>query len=180
MINMKPERVDMGSDIFYIRRYPPFHALYVLGEIQKIIIPVLTGAGVGFTAGAAENMEADVKSPVVIIPTIISALEKLASNLDGETFEKLGKLLLDPDYVAVSVNRKQAVRLDEDTLIEVFDGRIIDMIALMAYVFRVNFLNFTKSCVLPAGVRSALQDIEEAFRGFARTDLSGTPLSGDA
>lgn len=180
MINLKPERVEIGNDVFYIRRYPPFYALYVLGEIQSVLIPVLTGAGVGFSAGAAENMEADVKSPVVIIPTIISALEKLASNLDGETLEKLGKLLLDPEYVAVSVNRKQAVRLDEDTLIEVFDGRIIDMIAVMGAVFRVNFLNFTKSCVLPAGVRSALQDIEEAFREFARTNLNEMPSSGDA
>ncbi len=176
----RPASVKMGKDVFYIELFPPFHALRVLGEVQKILIPVLSGAGSGFAIGAAQNLDADLKSAAVITPTLIGGLERLAECLDGDKLESLARLLLDPDYVAVSAGGKQAVRLDEDTAIEVFTGRPADMIALMAHVFRVNYLDFSKSCSIPAGVRNALQDIAGVFRDLTQRTSGAALTSSDA
>lgn len=176
----RPASVKMGKDTFYIQLFPPFHALHVLGEVQKIIVPVLSGAGTGFALGAAQNMEADVKSMSVLAPAFIGGIERIAECLDGDKLEKLSRLLLDPDYVAVSVGGKQAVRLDEDAVIEVFTGRPVDMLVLMGHVFRVNYMDFSKSYSIPAGVRNALQDITKVFRGVTQKTLEGTPTSSDA
>lgn len=180
MINRKPDRVQLGNDVFYIQRFPPFRALFVLGEAQKILGPVLSGMGTGFAIGAAENMEADVKSLAALFPALTGGIERLAEHMDGEKLEALARLLLDPDYVAVAPNKKQAVRLDEDTAIAVFEGRPLDMIWLMVQVFRVNYMDFSRSCSIPAGVRNALQDVTGAFRGLTRKTSDGTPTSTDA
>ena len=35
--------VKIGDDVFTVRQFPPFYAIRVLGELQKIITPALGG-----------------------------------------------------------------------------------------------------------------------------------------
>lgn len=180
MINSIPTSVKMGSNTFYIQTFPPFHAMHVLGDVQKIVVPVLSGAGTGFAAGAAANMDKDLKSWAVIAPTVIGGLERLAEKLDGEQLEHIARLLLDPNYVAVSINGAQAVRLDENAVIEAFDGNPADMLALMYHVFMVNYMDFSRSSCIPAGIRSVLQEVKAAFRELSTKASAETLLSSDA
>ena len=40
------EKIKFGNDTFYVQQFPPFEGMRVLGELQKIIVPVLSGAAV--------------------------------------------------------------------------------------------------------------------------------------
>lgn len=173
MYNSKPTAVRIGSDIFYIEKFNPFRALKVLGDVQKVIVPAIKGAGQGYLVSAADHMEADSMSLAVLIPAIIGAMDYVSANLSGDDLEKLGRLLLDPDYVSVSHNKQQAVTLDEDKIIEVFAGRPIDMIFLMVKVFEANYGDFMQSSIVPAGARNVWEDVKRAFR--ERTPMISEP-----
>lgn len=180
MLNSKPAKIVMGKNTFYIQRYSPFYALRVLGDLQKVLLPVLTDAGAGFASGAAGNWDKDVKSLEVLFPAAAGGLLSIADHLDGKQLEALARLLLDPDYVAVAAGRAQAVRLEEDLITEIFDGNVADLFYLMAQVIRVNYLDFSRSCSIPAGVRTALQDMAAAFRGLTRKSSDEEPTSTGA
>lgn len=153
----KFKQIEQGEYVFSVRQFAPFHAIKVLGELQKIIVPALGG----LVGGAAKNPDADTNSFTSIAPVLSDALEKLAYTLDGDKLEKAVKMLLDAEYVAVKAkDGKDFVRLDEGAINEVFQGRVIDMIALAVEVFKVNYLDFSKLYSVPTGIRAALSEMK--------------------
>lgn len=153
---------EQGEYVFSIRQFTPFYAMKVLGELQKIATPILGGA-----VQAAENVdtEAEIRSIPVLTKLVSGAVNGMANKVDGETLERIAKLLLDPNYVSVApIHTKEFQRLDEAAINEVFSGRVIDMIALMMQVAKINYLDFSKLCSVPTGAREVLAELKQSFR----------------
>lgn len=153
-----------GDYEFSIRAFNPFYAMRVLGDLQKILVPVIGGAAAS-VKDAPDNTET--------VAAIGGALRQAAESLDGVTLEKTCKLLLDSQYIGVKAkDSKQFSYVDEDMLAQIYWGRPWDMLALCAKVFEVNYLDFTKSSSVPTGVIEAITEIRRSFRGDVGT-ISG-------
>lgn len=161
---MKPYEYKMGESTFYIHIFPPLTAMKILGEVQKALAPILGG----ITKEVTSKSDAQVDSLALIGSALGEALIRMPEHLDGERLEKLCKLLLNGEYIGVSVDGlKTPEKLSESTLNEVFTGRPFDMIALMYKVFEVNFLDFSKLSSVKIGnpgTGELLMAITEAFQ----------------
>lgn len=153
---------DQGQYTFAIRQFPPFHAMKVLGELQKVLAPALGGAIGGIKP---ETLDQDTNNVIFIGNTVADALNGLARSMDGDTLEKVSAMLLDPDYVSVApLHTKDFQQLDESAVNEVYSGRIFDMIVLMVQVFKINYLDFSKLSSVPTGVIGTLRGLKQSFQ----------------
>lgn len=162
----KVEKYTQGQYVFAIRQFTPFHAMYVLGELQKVIAPAIGGA---FQGLKEDSLDKDVRDMLFLGETLSNAFNNLAKNADGKQLEQAASLLLDPDYVSVAPKMNKGAPefqvLDEAAINEVFSGRIIDMFVLMIKVFRVNYMDFSKLSSVPTGVRKTLAEVKQSFLG---------------
>ena len=71
---------DQGQYTFAIRQFPPFHAMKVLGELQKVLAPALGGAIGGIKP---ETLDQDTNNVIFIGNTVADALNGLARSMDG-------------------------------------------------------------------------------------------------
>ncbi len=168
---LKPDEYRLGESVFYIRRFEPFTAMKVLGDLQKIILPALGAA-------AKEVNGIDLDSPDEGLDALAGmlggALAALPQHVDGAKLENAARMLLNPDYVSVSPDGlKSPVRLSEDVAIVVFEGRVMDMFAVMAEVFRVNFMDFSKLSSVPTGTTQALGELKGKFQVLYQKTLNG-------
>ena len=140
----------------------------VLGDLQKVVVPALGGAIGGLKP---ESLDMDTSDVKFIGGAVEDALNNLAKTLDGETLERAAELLLDPQYVSVApLHTKDFQPLDEGAVNEIFSGRIIDLIALMVQIFKVNYADFSKLSSVPTGVRKALGEIKSSFLASSQTN----------
>ena len=140
----------------------------VLGDLQKVAVPALGGAIGGLKP---ESLDMDTSDVKFIGGAVADALNNLAKTLDGETLERAAELLLDPQYVSVApLHTKDFQPLDEGAVNEIFSGRIIDLIALMVQIFKVNYADFSKLSSVPTGVRKALGEIKSSFLASSQTN----------
>ena len=141
----KISKWKQGEYEWGIRQFDPFLAMRVLGDLQKMVVPAISGA----VDGISKNTE-----QAELIAAIGGALKNLARTVDGETLEKCMKLLINSEYLSV---RKEGGKSFESASIDkiqaIFWGRPFDMIALCFKVFQVNFLDFSESCSVPTGVQ---------------------------
>lgn len=170
---LKPVEYRQGKTVFYIHRFPPFMAMRVLGELNKVVGPVMGGAAKGLQniEGAGENLEA--------LSTVLgSALQNLMM-IDGDVMEHVLRLVLNEEYVSVSTNgtKNDLAHLTEEKINEVFEGRPIDMIMLAVKVVRVNYLDFSMLSSIPTGFLGALGTMKSAFLENFQTNLETSSLS---
>ena len=170
---LKPVEYKQGKTVFYIHRFPPFMAMRVLGELNKVVGPVMGGAAKGLQniEGAGENLEA--------LSTVLgSALQNLMM-IDGDVMEHVLRLVLNEEYVSVSTNgtKNDLAHLTEEKINEVFEGRPIDMIMLAVKVVRVNYLDFSMLSSIPTGFLGALGTMKSAFLENFHTNLETSSLS---
>lgn len=157
---------NQGDFDFSIRRFNPFLAMRVLGELQKLLVPAI--------GGALNNADEEMDDVAALGGAVGGALMKLAEVVDGDKMEKAARLLLDGQYIAVSeTGKKDFQRLDDGTVAAVFTGRPFDLLALCGKIFAVNFMDFSTSSSVPTGVRQFVEGIQEAFRGGAGTTSEG-------
>ena len=162
------KKYDQGDYTFAIRPFPAFHSMKVLGDLQKVVVPALGGAIGGLKP---ESLDMDTSDVKFIGGAVAAALNNLAKTLDGETLERAAELLLDPQYVSVApLHTKDFQPLDEGAVNEIFSGRIIDLIALMVQIFKVNYADFSKLSSVPTGVRKALGEIKSSFLASSQTN----------
>ena len=86
-------KLDNGNT-FYIRRYDVFLSLKILGEVQKRFLVAFTSL-----------MEANDKSigQEAQERNLFKAIDSLSKSLDGESIVALVKLVLNPEFVSVSI-----------------------------------------------------------------------------
>jgi hypothetical protein len=144
-----------------IRQMNPFRSMKVLGDLQKILLPVIGGAVEGLK-DSSDNAE--------MIAAIGGALGQIAGNVDGDKLEKACDLLLDTEYLAFKgPNDKQFRAVSKDDLAAIYTGRPWDLLALCAKIFDVNFLDFSTSSSVPIGIQKAVRDIRQMISDGAGT-----------
>lgn len=147
-------RVPLGDDVFFIQKFPVFEGMRVLGELQKLLLPSIGGLAAG----------ADLKSGKLEGEGLVAALMLLSENLNSDKMEKLSQTLLNEKYISVKVGGKgEAIPLDEETLNLIFTGRYFDVLVLMYYVAKVNYMDFSKLKGLPTGLVTAVEKIKRGF-----------------
>lgn len=155
-----------GEYDFSIRRFNPFLAMRILGELQKLLVPAI--------GGALNNADEGMEDVAALGGAVGGALMKLAEVVDGDKMENAARLLLDGNYIAVSeAGKNDFQRLDDGTVAAVFTGRPFDLLALCGKIFAVNFMDFSKSSSVPIGVQQFVEGIQESFRGGVGTTSEG-------
>lgn len=171
---LKPVEYKQGKTVFYIHRFPPFMAMRVLGELNKVIAPVLGGAAKGLESADM----GDGNGLGAIAPVLGDALKNLML-IDGDVMEHVLRLVLNEEYVSVSTSgtKSDLAHLSEEKVNEVFEGKPIDMIMLAVEVVKVNYLDFTMLSSIPTGFLKTLGTMKSAFRESLQTNLEASSLS---
>ena len=140
--------VVIGDNTFFIQHYDPFTAVRVFGDLQKVASPILAelSGAVGKNALEGEEgvqiMDTDLTDLNSVLPILKGVFSSLHKYVDGDTLVKTLKMLLNADYVSVSLNGGKAVRLNEDAINLAFSGSIGGMLELAYHVVRVNYSDF--------------------------------------
>ena len=146
---------QLGEDVFFIQLIPPKESIKAWTEVQKVLLPALSGAMEGMNISAEDEKEKWVN-------VVASAFQTLPYTLDADKVEKLYSYLLNPEYIAVQRKEdKTPIRLTEDIVDEIFTGRTFDLFFLMAKVVQVNYLDFSKLCGVPIGFRQTAEEIKQ-------------------
>jgi hypothetical protein len=120
--------LDNGNK-FYIRRYDPFLSLEVLGEVQRKFLPPLAAL---MEANDTNTEQKD------RIDNAMKAVEMVSRTLDGKSLIALVKVVLNPEYVSVSIQADPPIRLDEGALNRACDD-VFEVIKLVIEVLRYNY-----------------------------------------
>ncbi|MBY4945413.1 hypothetical protein K6V92_02085 [Cupriavidus respiraculi] len=127
--------VTIGDAEFMIRKMDPFLALRIFGDLQRDILPavghLLEGA-FGGGAGTGGNAGQDA--------TVAEAIRELSAKLDGASLEAWANRLLDPEFVAVSINGRESRLTKEMRALAFSDAG--DILELMFQIIRLNFADF--------------------------------------
>jgi len=133
-------QLDNGNK-FYIRRYDAFLSVEILGEVQKCLVLPLTAI-----------LEA--KDTTINLESFNSVIEKASKSLDGPTLVSMTKLVLNPNFISVSIDNGEPQRLEEGPLNLAVDG-VFDVIALFVEVLVYNYKDlFTRGPTLIGRVQS--------------------------
>ena len=120
--------LDNGAK-FYIRRYDPFLSLEVLGEVQRKFLPPIAALMEANDANAEDSVRMD---------SAMKAVEMVSRTLDGKSLIALVKVVLNKDYVSVSIQAEPPIQLDEGALNRATDD-VFDVIRLVVEVLRYNY-----------------------------------------
>ena len=144
----------LGEDTFFVQLIPPKESIKAWTEVQKILLPAISGAMEGMNLTAEDEKDK-------WINVVASAFQTLPYTLDADKVDRLYSYLLNPEYIAVQRKEdKTPIRLTEDLIDEIFTGRTFDLFFLMAKVVQINYLDFSKLSSLPIGFRRNAEEIQ--------------------
>jgi hypothetical protein len=144
----------LGEDTFFVQLIPPKESMKAWTEIQKILLPAISGALEGMALETETEQDKWVN-------TFFSAFQTLPYTLDADKVDRLYSYLLNPEYIAVQRKEdKTPIRLSEDIIDEIFTGRTFDLFFLMAKIVQFNYLDFSKLSSLPIGFRHNAEEIK--------------------
>ena len=167
---MEPTMVQVGGRDFYITPFAAFKAANLTGELASVLTPLL-GA---LAPLAKENDLMDVDAG--------QAASVMASGgaISGDKLEKLARKLLLGGHVVVDVEgqdrEKEARRLDQDLVDELFCGDVQDLFVLCFHVIRLNFNGFFKRLSTLSGKGKGGGEEEKAREEPAETEETGERL----
>lgn len=139
------QEVNIDDMTFYVQMYEPFKAIKVLGNLQKIILPVLkkTLAGMEDVDGILDKDLSSIKDFAQVMPLLEGLFGGLSENLDGDKLEKLMNMLLDSNYVSTKhPQTEKLVKLDKSVINQIFTGNLSAMFTLAFNVVKVNYADF--------------------------------------
>ena len=156
MKQLESHTVQVGDTTFYIRPFPAFKAANILGQLTKIVTPLIGGIlpaieGIGPAVkgafGADQEGEADEEGGGVLDTDLSKAGPAIAaafSSLSGDKLESMLKqlLIVHQNIAFDDLETGRTVRLTEDNANELFCGDTQDMLMLAFEVCKVNFSGF--------------------------------------
>lgn len=142
---MQTKTIELGSSTFHLTPIPPFVALAMFGDLQKLVAPVLAEL-----VSAAKPGETSVEQD-----ELGSMILKASQAMDGATLTKWADRLLVGDWVSVSINNAPPVRLGEGQKQLAFSSPG-DVLQLMVEVLIFNFEGPIRSFVSRFGDRIGL------------------------
>lgn len=130
-----------GSNKFYIRPIPPFEAITLLGNIQKLIGPSIGKVIAAIFSGEKAEGQS-LLNRKIDGNMIAGAFQELAQYVDGPKLQTITRDILNPQYISVSIGGREAIRLEEGTANEVFTGNIGGIFLLIGKVLEVTYGDF--------------------------------------
>ena len=121
--------------VFHVQCFDPFTALRVLGDLQRVLSPI-----VGSMVGSANAT--DVESINILSKSISNICNGLHEYVDGETLVKLIEKLVREDYISVSIEGGTPKRLSKDLVNLVFNGNPGGVLELAYEVVKANYGGF--------------------------------------
>lgn len=121
--------------VFHVQCFDPFTALRVLGDLQRVLSPI-----VGSMVGSANAT--GVESINILSKSISNICNGLHEYVDGETLVKLIEMLVREDYISVSIEGGTPKRLSKDLVNLVFNGNPGGVLELAYEVVKVNYGGF--------------------------------------
>jgi hypothetical protein len=118
----------IGRSVYYVRKYEPFLALKILGDLQR-----------RFLGPMATFMESR-PDEEMNIGLMIKGIGSISASLDGDTLVNIAKRVLDPEYISVAIEGEPAEKLTDNMLNRAVDS-VADVIELLAYVLKENYEN---------------------------------------
>ena len=115
---------------FYVQAFNPFGAIKILGDLQNIIAPIMGGV-----VGQQGN---DVKFDM----SVEAICKGLHDYVDGDNLLRVMKMLINPDFISVSIEGGQPKRLTDDLVNLVFEGRTQGLFELCYEVIKINYNGF--------------------------------------
>lgn len=125
-----------GHAVFYIRKYEPFLALEILGDLQtKFLAPLAA-----LMESADETASEDTK-----MKYIFDGIDRLSRNLDGKSLVTLSKIVLNGEYISVEIDKEPVERLTENLLNRAIED-VGEVVELIIKVLEVNYKSvFTRA-----------------------------------
>lgn len=124
----KVHEVRIGENDFFIRRFPAFQAVEILGDLQRQFAGPLLGMMDGKQSASPEEANA----------AMMAAFGKLSASIDGRTLRDLAKRILDKEQISVSIEGGQVRKLD-DAAIALSLETAADILQLCWETIRFNF-----------------------------------------
>lgn len=118
---------------FYVQAFNPFDAIKILGDLQKIIAPIMGGV-VGQQGEEGENAKLGM--------SVEAICKGLHDYVDGDNLLRVMKMLIKPDFISVSIEGGQPKRLTDDLVNLVFAGRTQGLFELCYEVIKINYDGF--------------------------------------
>lgn len=121
--------------VFHVQCFDPFTALRVLGDLQRVLAPI-----VGSMVGSANAT--NVETINILSKSISNICKGLHDYVDGDTLVKLVEMLVREDYISVSIEGGSPKRLSKDLVNLVFNGNPAGVLELAYEVVKVNYGGF--------------------------------------
>ncbi len=137
--------VTIDDMTFYIQRYEPFKAIKNLGDLQKIILPVLKQTLSGIESGN-DILDIDLEKTEdfsKVMPLLEGLFGGLSEHLDGDKLEKVMNMLIDEKYIAaLHPDTGKKVVLNKGIINQLFADNLSAMFKLAFEVVKVNYADF--------------------------------------
>lgn len=139
-----PKLVEIGVNTFGIKPMDPFTALAVLGDLQKVILPVIGNLAtvIDKDVKKVEAKETDSLDQNIDLSKIGPALSLASNHLDGQTIAKLAKKLITKELVTVEFEDGSQSRMDDNAVAKAFTGNMAEMLQLIWKIVEVNYGDF--------------------------------------
>lgn len=132
-----PKLVEVGNKTFSIKPMDPFTALAVLGDLQKVVLPVIGNLASGIDSNTKNTELLDVD-----MSKIGPALALAANQIDGQTIAVLAKKLITKDLISVQFENGEQSKMDETAVSKAFTGSMGEMLQLIWKIIEVNYGDF--------------------------------------
>lgn len=131
--------VQIGGNEFVIRRINAFDAWLLFGDLQKELLPAISGLLIAVIDapkdGASEGEKKADEGKMMA-----DAIRELSARLDGAQLKKWTEKLITPDYVGVSMNGGEPQKLTPQIQALVFE----DFTVIPHLLFEILKFNFAK------------------------------------
>lgn len=139
----KVTEFEQNGNTFFIRPLDPFTSLKLLGDLQKLVSPII-GNVFSSLGGPGEKSDISVMDKSIDVGAVEKAFAALAEHVDGQKLEAMALRILDRNHVSVSIEGAETTRLDKPQINELFTGNVSDMLMLIVEVLKANYGDFTK------------------------------------
>lgn len=129
--------VQIGNNTFTIRRINAFDAWVLFGDLQKELLPAVSGLLIAVIDTPKEGEES---AKVDEGRMMADAIRELSTRLDGTQLKRWTEKLITPDYIGVSINGGEATKLTPQVQALVFE----DFTVIPHLLFEILKFNFAK------------------------------------
>lgn len=135
-VNPPTHEVTIGENVYYIKRFPPFLALEILGDLQKQFAGPLIAQLDG--KEAPKNADGNVVLDAESANKMMQSFANLSNKLDGKTLREIAEKLLTENNVSVAINGDDPIKFNKQAQGLALEN-VADIITLCWEVLKFNY-----------------------------------------